>query len=798
MPSITDDGRKVFALVGLPGRNLTELLSTYPLDVVSVDMTPGVARKNGYHWITRDTNAAGPYPIIAMASSGDGKQVAILTARRDFSSTGLVQSGSFPATTGGSAAMFVIDGTSGFAAAPIEWTARPGSSTDVPNSALDNLFALSGNGDTLVFASSEATFFAGHNGQEQTLCVKRGGACSTTPAAAAPTVSVTSPVNASTIASPASGAYVTSGAGSVTCQWDSEAALSPCPSSSLAPKSLGAGPHTFSVTATNATGSTTVTNSFTVGDLPSATITAPSEGAAVSSPVSPAYTTNGATSVVCWYDQTAWLNPCPASPPAKTLANGAHTFNVKVTNAAGSVTVTRNFTIGAAAPGVTINAPASGGTVGSPVTASFTVSGATSVTCQWDSESVINACTSPQGPKALAAGPHTFKLSATNAQGTTNVTSSFTVVAPPTVTINTPADGDTVVSPVSGSFTLGGGAANSVTCQWDSETAITGCTTPVGPKTLTAGPHSFKVTATNAAGSASVTRNFTVAPVPSVAINSPAEGSSLASPVTADFTASNATSVTCQWDSEAVINGCTSPQSGKVLAPGPHTFRVSATNASGTTTVTNAFTVAGLPAVTINVPANGATTTSPVAASFSATGTTSVTCQWDSEAVINSCASPLAGKALADGAHAFKVSATNIAGTTTVVSDFTVKTTATPPPAPPASPAEPSPTINSFSKVLKPGAADITLSLVGSGPVKAAGTAKLPKGKKLKPSAAGSGAATANGSGSVKLTFKLNSAARKYLAKKGKLTVSVKLTFTPASGEPVVRTLSIGFKAKKK
>ena len=61
-------------------------------------------------------------------------------------------------------------------------------------------------------------------------------------------------------------------------------------------------------------------------------------------------------------------------------------------------------------------------------------------------------------------------------------------------------------------LTLTGGAASSVNCQWDSETVITSCTSPQGPKTLAAGPHTFKVTASNVGGTATLVADASSTP----------------------------------------------------------------------------------------------------------------------------------------------------------------------------------------------------------------------------------------------------------------------------------------------
>ena len=102
-----------------------------------------------------------------------------------------------------------------------------------------------------------------------------------------------------------------------------------------------------------------------------------------------------------------------------------------------------------------------------------------------------------------------------------------------------------------------------------------------------------------------------------------------------------------------------------------------------------------------------------------------------------------------------------------------------------------------MAAVIKAATATIPLQITGTGSIKASGVAKLPKGKKLKPGAAGSGSAIAAGGGTVPLSFTLNAAAKKYLAKKGKLTVTVTVTFTPDGGSPITDKFSVTFKAKK-
>ncbi|MBJ7457962.1 MAG: hypothetical protein JHD02_02110 [Thermoleophilaceae bacterium] len=793
VPAITEDGRKVFALAGMPMHFQSIFLASYPLDLIEADMSPGVSRKAGTKWITRtpfNGDATFLDHVDRFAVSGDGKRAAIITKRRDFSPTGLVQSGSFPASTQGDA-IFMIDGTQGapsgqnaWSGAPIEWVARPtGGATDTILNSFQAISypSLDRNGRRLAFSSKDPAFFAGANGQYQAYCVTDSGAsCQTTPATTVPEVSIGAPVTGASYSSSVSASYSALGATSVSCQWDAEAVQNPCPASPLAEKSLSNGSHTFSVTANNSAGATTVTATFNVGSAPAAaTINTPADGASLTSPVVPTYTVSGTPDRVrCWFDSVQWTVTnaqtdfnCPAvlsntnllagphtfsvmtsnafgsvtttrsfvvdgasgpipvvnisnivdgavykntisaqftatnSPTTlqcsidgvaystcvspKSLGslssgNGSqHTFSVRATNAAGTATVTRTFFVVSTAPNVTINAPTSGATaVPSPVSPIFTLGGglAATVTCQWDSEAVINDCDqSDIANKVLTSGSHTFSVTATNPMNTATATSTFDVLSPPDVTISSPTEDQDLPSPVNATFSVSG-SPTSVTCQWNSEAVISPCSSPLAPKSLSEAAHTLTVSATNSSGTTTVTRNFTVAPStsPTVTITSPSDGASgVVSPVSPTFalTGGTANSVSCQWDSETVINSCTQGLlANKTLTLGEHTLTVTASNVVGSDTKTSTFSVGQAPSVVVSAPGEGVTVGSPVTASFSLSGgaASSVTCQWDSEAVINSCASPQAGKPLAAGDHTFTVVASNAVGTSTVIRSFRV------------------------------------------------------------------------------------------------------------------------------
>jgi hypothetical protein len=137
-------------------------------------------------------------------------------------------------------------------------------------------------------------------------------------------------------------------------------------------------------------------------------------------------------------------------------------------------------------------------------------------TCSVDGGAAV-ACSSPFATPALANGPHTFSVAATDFGGNTDATPAtrtFTVdtVAPDTTINAGPANGSTITdrTPTFG-FTASE-AGSSFRCRVDGG-ALAPCTTPFTTPTLGAGAHSFAVAAVDAAGNADATpatRAFTV------------------------------------------------------------------------------------------------------------------------------------------------------------------------------------------------------------------------------------------------------------------------------------------------
>ncbi len=188
---------------------------------------------------------------------------------------------------------------------------------------------------------------------------------------------------------------------------------------------------------------------------PTLTINSPAAGATTATQPTFTFSSADATDVYeCRFDAAAF-GPCSDSTgaagshtPGAPLSEGAHTFEVRGTDAVGNVgaVASRAFTVDATPPIVTINSPAPGAMTGLQPTFTFSSADAGDVyECRFDT-AAFGPCTDSTGatgshtPGApLSAGAHTFEVRATDAVGNTGAVASrsFTAASPPTV--NPPA-----------------------------------------------------------------------------------------------------------------------------------------------------------------------------------------------------------------------------------------------------------------------------------------------------------------------------------------------------------------------
>jgi uncharacterized protein YkwD len=170
-------------------------------------------------------------------------------------------------------------------------------------------------------------------------------------------------------------------------------------------------------------------------------------------------------------------------------------------------------------------------------------------------------------------------------------------VTSPTVSLTSgPASSTTSTSASFGWSTTG--TVSSTTCSLDNAAAVA-CTSPKSYAGLAVGSHSFRVTVSNSAGSASATYSWSITSTtpppsgtaPNVFFSSgPARFSSSSSATWTWQTTGNVTSVTCSLDFATPV-ACSSPGQFTGLAHGTHRLSVTVRGSGGSATATTSWYV---------------------------------------------------------------------------------------------------------------------------------------------------------------------------------------------------------------
>src|SRR6266487_3250702 len=340
------------------------------------------------------------------------------------------------------------------------------------------------------------------------------------------------------------------------------------------------------------------------------------------------------------------------TPATGTTDNGS-TFDVVVTNTAGTVTsAAATLTVNAAPIAPTITTPPANQTVTAGQTASLSVvaAGTAPLSYQWQKNGAnIAGATSSSytTPVTLTSDSgSTFDVVVSNTAGTvTSSAATLTVnaaaVAP---TITTPPLNQTVTAGQTASFSVVAAGTAPLSYQWQKNGAnIAGATSSsyTTPVTLTSDSGSiFDVVVTNTAGtvtSAAATLTVNAAPV-APTITTPPVNQTVTAGQTASFSvvAAGTAPLSYQWQKNgANIAGATSSSyTTPVTATSDSgsTFDVVVSNTAGTVTSSAAtLTVNAAPvAPTITTPPTNQTVTAGQTASFSvvAAGTAPLSYQW--------------------------------------------------------------------------------------------------------------------------------------------------------------------------
>ncbi|HEV3000695.1 MAG TPA: S8 family serine peptidase [Solirubrobacteraceae bacterium] len=250
---------------------------------------------------------------------------------------------------------------------------------------------------------------------------------------------------------------------------------------------------------------------------PDTAIASGPSGSTRSATASFAFTGGRGATFECRLDAGAWTR-CTSPVSYTGLADGAHTFAVRATDAAGNVDptpATRSFTVDTRAPETSVAGGPSGLTNDATPTFDLAATEAGArFECRVDAGAWA-ACASPHTTAALADGAHTFEVRAIDPAGNVDATPasrSLTVdaTAPDTAIDSGPAGPTKSTTPTFAFSSADAGAR--FECRVDAG-AWAACASPQRTAPLADGPHTFAVRAVDAAGNAdasAATRSFTV------------------------------------------------------------------------------------------------------------------------------------------------------------------------------------------------------------------------------------------------------------------------------------------------
>jgi hypothetical protein len=284
------------------------------------------------------------------------------------------------------------------------------------------------------------------------------------------------------------------------------------------------------------------------------------------------------------------VGPIASGATATVSPSATTTYTLTVSDGQGhSVTQTATVTV-SNLPVVTITASPANPT--NQTTASFSFSSSktgSTFSCKLDSGAAA-ACTSPQSYSGLAAGSHTFTVTATDTASNVSApaSSSWTIdLTPPVATITASPANPTTQTTATFSFNSSK-TGSTFACKLDLGTAAA-CTSPQSYSGLAVGSHTFTVTATDKAGNTSAPASLTwVVTPPPISVSIAPKVATIGLSGTFSFTASVSGLVTGQsaavtWSVQE-SGGGTVDALGNYIAPATAgTYHVVATSVADIT-----------------------------------------------------------------------------------------------------------------------------------------------------------------------------------------------------------------------
>jgi hypothetical protein len=482
------------------------------------------------------------------------------------------------------------------------------------------------------------------------------------------------------------------GGGTFKCKLDTGAYLN-CAASPFTLSSLSDGPHTYSVTQTDATGNTSAPASV-AWDIDTVAPVAPASlgfnRSAVTNYDSVEITyvqPEAGGTMECSMDSGAW-NPCPASPVTLTnLDDGNHNYAVRQVDAAGNLGAGRQVswlvdTVAPDTPTVTLTSPTSSPTTQTSATITFTAGelGGT-VQCKFDGGSYGACPASPVNFTNLGLGAHTYSVRQTDTAGNVslvgtaswNIGPDTTPPGTPTVTRTVPTENPTTSTSQTITYS-GAESGGTFQCKLDGNGYAPCGSSPINGTGLANGSHTYSVTQTDSSGNVSAAGSVTwlidnIAPAPpTVTRTSPTANPTPSISQTLTYSGEAGGTFQCRLDAGSYGPCLISPIALPALANGSHTYFVTQTDATGNVSAAGSVTwvvdniAPNAPTVTRFSPTANPTTSTSQTISFSGEAGGTFQCKTDSVGYLPCASSPVTLTSLSTGVHTYAVTQTDAAG----------------------------------------------------------------------------------------------------------------------------------------
>jgi hypothetical protein len=382
---------------------------------------------------------------------------------------------------------------------------------------------------------------------------------------------------------------------------------------------------------------------------------------------------DGSATFQCALDNGAFL-ACASPRSYAGLAAGDHTFQVKAVDAAGNESAAAPYgwtidltpppapTLTSKPPTATASTSAHFAFIDDDLTATYR--------CRLDG-AAFSLCTSPRDYTGLSAGNHLFEITARDPAGNTSAATTYAWLIDltnPVVTIDPVSQPPDPTNVTGASFVFTSNKLGSTfECELDGA-GFNPCTSPASFSGLADRRHRFAVMATDALGTTGPATVWewtvdTVAPAAPVVDSAPRSLTNASSASIAFHGAEGGLHHQCRLDGGGFAT-CGSPAAYGPLADGAHSVAVRAIDGAGNVgpATTRGWRIDTRPPRT-TVTGAPAPVSSSTSASFGFVSSEASTfaCSLDNGS-FSACSSPRAYGGLNEGAHTFRVRATDLAG----------------------------------------------------------------------------------------------------------------------------------------